>query len=617
MKKFVIPLFGLICFIFSLIVVANDDLSSINFERELFKSPFLTYQNLIQQPPSKENKDQYLWWLLRKAQAEHLLYFYVKFEATIENALHYLNENSPLLIQSRFNLFQGILYRNKGEYKKSSNYLILALEQSKRGGYEATYIQAKQENAYTQSLAELFEISLTDMQEAYVKAYGLNDKFLIASINETYGAIYGYMHDYEKSIEYYLKALESYENLGYKAHIAEAVYGLASTYRYWKKFDLAIASFERYREVSDYTPNEEISFFSAYGLGMTLAEKGDCTEALVIIDQALLKEGVKDYNSELLKNKAVCLIQLGQIEQATQALNEAKAIFQELPDLTGTTWQLETLKIESQIAHAKKAYQLSYQLLDEYYQQYTEVLLKNSSDRLLKVRAYMELDRQDVEKALALQRNKVATLKEETLQQKHNQQQYFVIFLMVIIAIVITVMVIQRRSNNKMRLLSITDPLSGLYNRRYIFSYLDKVLAGMSSDKGSLSLLLIDVDDFKNINDQHGHPAGDFVIQKIAEIGQEILRTGDVMARIGGEEFLCVLPRASVEQAKEVAERMLKAIADYQFYYKASKAIHITTSIGISSFGKECQSYDAMYSQADNALYQAKAKGKNCIVVAD
>ncbi|GAA5139126.1 tetratricopeptide repeat-containing diguanylate cyclase [Thalassotalea piscium] len=614
-KRKRVLLLGLVYLCFSLFAIASDDLSSKDFERGLFKEPFQVYQQLLLQTPDKLNKDAYLWWLLRKAQAEHLLYLYDEFEVSINNALNYIDETTPLLIQSRFNLFQGVVYRNKGEYNKALEYLASALEQAKRGGYEAPYIQAKLENAFTQGVAELFEVSLTDMQEAYVKAYGLNDQFLIAFINETYGAIYGYMFDYDKSIQYYSKALESYEQLGYKAHIAEAVYGLATTYRYWKKYDLAITYFERYREISTYTPNEEISFYAAYGLGMTLAEKGSCDKALEVIDLALAKKGVIDYNSELLKNKAICLIQLDRVEEAENALNKANRLFESMPDLMGTTWQLETLKIASQIAKSKKEYELSYQLLDEYYQKYTEVLLKNSTDRLFKVRADMELKRQDVEKSLALQRNKIESLKEESLEHKHTQQQYIVIFLLMIIVVIITVIVIQRRNNNKMQLLAITDPLSGLYNRRYIFNYLDKTLAGMSAQKGALSVMLIDIDNFKEINDKYGHPTGDYVIQKIAEIGQEILRTGDVMSRIGGEEFLCVLPRATEQQAKEVAERLLKAIAEFQFQYKNNDPIHLTVSIGISSFSESSQSYDIIYSQADKALYQAKAKGKNCIVL--
>lgn len=613
MKNKIVAFFIIILFVVS--AQANEAYSSLAFERELFKEPLITYQLLIKQAPNSENKESYLWWLLRKAQAEQLLYFYPKFEATILDAERLINTESPLLIQSLFNLFQGILYRNKGEYKKSSNFISLALEQAKRGGNEAAYIHAKQENAYTQSLAELFETSLSDIQEAYVKAYSLKDEFLIASINETYGAIYGYMYDYEKSINYYNKALTTYERLGYQAHVAEAVYGLASTYRYWKKFDLAIENFERYRQLSRFTPNKDISFYAAYGLGMTLAEQGSCSEALVIINQALQQKGVVDYNSELYKNKAVCLLQLGKVSEATQALNNAKLIFAQLPDLIGTTWELETLKIESQIGQANKSYQLSYQLLEEYHKKYTEVLINSSSERLLQVRADMELERQKVEKALALQRSKVVSLKEKTLQQKSNQQQYFLFFLAIILIIAVFMMIFQRRSNQKMRLLSITDPLSGLYNRRYIFSHLDKLLANMSPSKGDLAVILLDIDDFKKVNDDFGHPTGDFIIQKVAEIGQEVLRAGDVMARIGGEEFLCVLPRATDEQAENIAERMLAAIARQPFNSQNKNTIKITVSIGIASYGTECQSYDVLYDQADKALYQAKVRGKNCIVI--
>ena len=613
----------IIC-ILSPTVEASEPYDTTAFERELFKDPLFTYQSLLQHsiklptastPLTTEEQNAYLWWLLRKAQAEQLLYLYEKFEATINQALQHITPDSPLLIQSQFNLFQGILYRNKGEYKTSSEHLKQALEQSKRGGHESIYIQARQENAYTQSLAELFEISLTGIQEAYVKAYGMNDKYLIASINETYGAIYGYMHDYKKSVEYYTKALETYETLGYKAHIAEAIYGLASTYRYWKKFDLAIKYFKRYRLVTNYTPNDDISFYAAYGLGMTLAEQGKCAEGLVIINQALAKQGVQDYKSELFKNKAMCLAALGKTAEATNALNNAKTIFNELPDLQGTSWQLETLQIESQIAFANNEYKRSYQLLESYYQQYVEVLIKNSSDRLLNVRANMELERQDVERALALQRYKVATLKEKALQQQNIQQQYFVIFLLVIIAIVVAIIIFQRKSHNKMRQLSITDPLSGAYNRRYIFTFLENLLANMTPNKGSLALLLLDIDDFKQINDQYGHPAGDFIIKHIAKIGQDVLRTGDVIARVGGEEFLCVLPRTSEIQAEEIAERMLAAIASYSFCHDGKNTINATVSIGIANYSEQHCRYDSLYSQADKALYQAKARGKNCIVI--
>ena len=604
---------------FATMTFAQNSFSDSSLEQNIFKNPLATYHTLVAEMPSNgEGQEvEYLWWLLRKAQAEHLLYFYDDFEHTIDQAFALITDNSPLIIRSQFHLFRGILARIKGQYNDSSSSIAIALQLAKQGGFERIYIQAKQENAYTQSLAELFEVSLNDMQEAYVKAYGMNDKFLIAVINETYGAIYGYMSDYAKSIEYYLKALEAYQTLGYKAHIAEAIYGLASTYRYWKKYDLAIDYFTLYQEKVNYTPNTELSFYAAYGLGMTLSEQGRCEEAIVVIEDALSKKGVKDYNVELYKNQAVCFLQLGQLNEASKALSMANKLLKELPDLAGTTWEIETIKIASQLAHQRGEYQRGYQLFQDYHDKYAQILKANSTDRLIQARAQMELERQEVERALAQQRNKVETLEQKTLEQKHIEQQYFMVFLLLVIVIIVVILVMQHRTNQRMKALSITDPLSGLYNRRYIFNYLDNVLTSMSADKGELTLLLLDIDNFKQINDQHGHPAGDYVIQNIAKVGHQVLRSEDVMARVGGEEFLCVLPRTSMNEAQKVAQRMLKAIENSTFTFKGVVAIKLTASIGLASYSKSEQSVERLYAAADTALYQAKRSGKNQVVCAN
>ena len=117
----------LICLISSFYVVADAELSSMEFEQEIYKEPYLTYQNLVKSPRAPEDND-YLYWLLRKSQCEYLLYFYDEFEKTIKTTQSYVNENSPLLIQSHMNFYQGIIYRDKGEYNKSSYYLDLVLD---------------------------------------------------------------------------------------------------------------------------------------------------------------------------------------------------------------------------------------------------------------------------------------------------------------------------------------------------------------------------------------------------------------------------------------------------------------------------------------------------------
>jgi diguanylate cyclase (GGDEF)-like protein len=588
-----------------------------NLDNQIFIDPWLSLQALTKLEPNYDSMslESKLWWLLRKAQCENLLYFYKEFDQTLSIISPLINTQTLFEQQALYNYFEGLSIQRKGGYQKSREFYKRTMAFAKQGNHSHLYIKAKQELAYTYSLAELFDISLKDMQEAYVEAFALNDNFLVAIINETYGAIYGYMLDHEKSLEYYQKALDSYESLGYKAHISEAIYGIATTYRYWQKYPLAIENFKRYQKNVTYTPNENLSYFGAYGLGMTLAEQGQCIEALTIIEQALNLTGLDDYDAELYKRKANCLIQLNRFDEAEAALTMVDNLFLSLPELMGTAWQLETLKIAATLESKRGDFQKGFQLLERYNEQYTALLIKNSSSRAISIRSAMEMERKGIEKALSSQRNKAELLEIKNREQKSLQQSYFIIFLLASLLIVIVVVTYQFRNNRKMAELSITDPLSGLFNRRYIFQYLNQLIAGTSLQKGHLSIFVLDIDNFKNINDNYGHPVGDHVIEIVAELAKNTLRAEDVIGRIGGEEFLCILPRTTSVIAEKIALRMKEEISAYVFNIEQGSTFSVTISVGVSCLSQDIDNSKSLYALADKALYRAKDSGKNCVNV--
>jgi diguanylate cyclase (GGDEF)-like protein len=594
---------------------ANEAINFRDMDHDVYLKPWQSYQKIIGLESAAQSYDEltYLWWLLRKAQTENLIYFYDDFILTVAQANGLISVKTPLAITARLSLYQGLIHRRQGNYKLSKEVLTKGLMQAKEAKLSSLYIYTKQELAYTKTLTELFDTSLVDIQEAYVEAFALKDQFLIATINDTYGAIYGYLNDYEKSIEYYQRSYEAFQNLQYPAHIAVAVYGLASTYRYWKKYDLAIEYFKKYQQQIIYTPNANINFFAEYGLGMTLAEKGDCLEAIKVINTALKLEGILDYNAELYKRKASCLIALGQLEAAEEALFNAANIFANIPELIGTTWQLEVIKISSELAYARGQYDISYSILKKYHLENTDLLIKNSSDRLLQVRARMEVDRHKIAQNLAEKRSQVQMLEIEKRQNDNVLQVYFNIFIISVIFIVIVIMVAQYRTNKKMHLLSIKDPLTGLFNRRYIFEYLQKALEGGCPDKIALTIVLIDIDDFKKINDSYGHPIGDNVIKKVAQVGRDVFRQDDIFGRIGGEEFLCILPRTNIVDSTKIAQRFLALTAASTMVEEHSD--QVTVSIGIAEVSLQCKDVNQLYINADKALYQAKHLGKNQVNV--
>ena len=564
---------------------AKSSPETIAMDDDIRREPWLTYQKILTLEKTfvTMNDEQQLWWLLHKAQCENLLYFFDEFKSTVAQARQLINQETPLEISSRLNVYAGIAARLNVEYAKSEHYLKKALRQASEKNLNQLYVRGKLELAYTHSLNELFETSLVDLQEAYLQAFAIEDHFLVAAINETYGAIYGYMREYEKSITYYEKALDTYERLGYRAHIAEAVYGIAASYRYWKKYDLAIENFELYQKKMLYVPNAEITFHGAYALGMTLAEQGLCERALLVIEQALNLKGIVDYNAELYKRQASCLIALNELDKAEIAINKAIQIFDSLPELVGTTWHLEVFKVLSELAYAQGDFDLAYKLMTDYYQRYTQLLVDNSTSRLLQVRVAMGTERQNIELSLLQQRDKVQQLKIGQQHQQNIHQGYLIFFGIFLSLVSMGAFILQRRNTQKVIALSIRDSLSGLYNRRYTFEYLRKIIKSKSAEKSELSVLLLDIDNFKAINDNYGHPVGDEVIKKVAEIGLVTLRNEDVMGRIGGEEFLCILPRIDELQCEAIAERLLANISQHQFITDLQQAFNITVSIGFSS----------------------------------
>jgi len=613
----------LLLFLSSYLFVVNaaqltDSSALQNMENELNKHPWKTYQTLISQIEQHDDISPHykLWWLLRKAQAENLLYFFDEFERTVDQAQASINLQTPARIIINFDIFKGIILQRQGRYQQAQIILKKAQHSARENEFTYLAVRAKQELAYTRSLTEVYELSLTELQQAYVEAFALNNEFMIAKINEVYGAIYGYMHDYEKSVEYYQKALTSYQKLAYPAHEAEAVYGLAATYRYWHKYDLAIEYYQQYQQAIEFSPNNiDGKFYAAYGISMSEAELGNCRQALVDIDNALNLEGLIDYKAELYKRKAQCLIKGNKLVQARESLDKADDIFIAIPELIGTHWQIEVTKIRAELAHAEGTSAKAYLLLKEFNQSEIQMLKKSSSDRLLRVRGALELERQNVEISLLQQRTKVQKLQFEQQKQKNAMQTYIISFVVMLVFFILLFAYFQWRNNKKLLLLSVRDALSDSFNRRYVFNFLNKLMSTNHSEKNTVSIMVIDIDDFKQVNDRYGHPFGDTVIREIARIGSEIMRTEDVIGRVGGEEFLCVLPRIDAVQSLHIAQRFVKKVSTCEFLaadeHDNNKLVKVTISIGIATTSGNIQTSSELYIKADKALYHAKYSGKN------
>jgi len=171
-----------------------------------------------------------------------------------------------------------------------------------------------------------------------------------------------------------------------------------------------------------------------------------------------------------------------------------------------------------------------------------------------------------------------------------------------------------KHGRNLLQLLSETDDLTGMQNRRSLVAALENEMErALRSDK-PFTLMQVDADNLKIVNDTHGHEAGDKLLKHISTILEESCRTYDILARIGGDEFIVLLPGINADSAKPIAERIRTAVENSSFDYKGNQ-VSSTVSIGLASYPDSSNNVDELMDKADKAMYQSKTEGRNMVSI--
>jgi diguanylate cyclase (GGDEF)-like protein len=168
-----------------------------------------------------------------------------------------------------------------------------------------------------------------------------------------------------------------------------------------------------------------------------------------------------------------------------------------------------------------------------------------------------------------------------------------------------------------LRFQSVRDPLTGLFNRRYLEDLLGVEVGRAVRKTRPLSLIMLDVDHFKQFNDAHGHEAGDNVLRALASVFTRVIRKEDLACRYGGEEFILVMPEAPTDIALGRAQRIADEARHVVVRHEGRNLGPITISAGIASFPDHGATADSLIAAADAALYRAKAQGRDCVIPAD
>lgn len=241
------------------------------------------------------------------------------------------------------------------------------------------------------------------------------------------------------------------------------------------------------------------------------------------------------------------------------------------------------------------------------YKSYRSFLKKQ---RLAKLNAKYETDLKVKANELLKTEHELQALQLEEAKKEADTQNRNILVLFITALIIVVLMMRQLKISATLKHIAKRDSLTRLFNRRSLFEQGENHVESALKYQHDLSVILLDIDHFKQVNDLHGHFVGDEVIKIIAKLGNETIRPRDIFARLGGEEFTVILPETSLEQAKAIAERLREKIELYDLANQA-KSLTLTVSIGVASLTQTEQNFDALLSAADEAMYSAKNAGRN------
>src|SRR6202789_198490 len=426
------------------------------------------------------------------------------------------------------------------------------------------------------------------------------------TVLNTIATIYNKMGDYLQAAQIYERARSQQHDAGLRRDEAVTLYNLGRARQKLGQWNAARASFSGCRVLS-----HEINFArgEAYGLlGLASVDNanGDPSGALRLLAQEGPEIPDARLNAQIQLARGTALGTLQRNSEALAALGLSMASFKQANSLEelGTTYG-ELATVEAQMGDWQTAYKYRSEA-----QATSEKLLHNQLDQrfaTLKV----EFDTATKEKEnLLLVRQNAATEAELVQERRASTLQTAVILLSLLLLGLLTVLVLrQRRGARRMQELAMTDELTGAPNRRAVLNYLDEQL--QRAEATPCSILVIDIDRFKNINDEYGHPIGDVTLQLVTAQLRRAAVEPALLGRLGGEEFVVVLPTTELHDAHLIAERLRAQVPSVDLSsWLGDRRITVSIGVATSSAG---DTVSTLLRRADAALYTAKRAGRNCV----
>ncbi|MGF1696031.1 GGDEF domain-containing protein [Vibrio lamellibrachiae] len=434
---------------------------------------------------------------------------------------------------------------------------------------------------------------------------------LLADINNAFGLYYFYTKQVDLAERHYLSAIQQAKSAQNMIQLHQLYHNLYLLYSNVDKPEQAEQAINDMFKQSELTklPIQLIYSYLAkidFSIKQQKFEQalGNVLEAEKLVKNQYSFESVSNY----LFLRALTYAELNQQEPALLALQLGKEFVQKED---GDDLMLIYHRRAAHIYQLLGLYKQAYESLDQYSHLHQQADDKQQNKMRAEMEVVYEVERKDLEAALLSEKNRVQEL--ELRAAEEHTQIYYLAFTGSALLLVMTLFFLNSTLKNRalLRIQANRDPLTNVNNRRFYDDSINKLWLNNSTQP--FSIISVDIDHFKSLNDNYGHAFGDQVLIQVAKQIVASVKAQDIVARVGGEEFSIILPDVDLEAAKPCAERIRETIAKHNYPFQGEN-IQVTISLGLTH-SSLYNHPDDMFKYADRALYQAKSSGRNCLIV--
>ena len=464
-------------------------------------------------------------------------------------------------------------------------------------------------------LTEKFDRSLIVLNQALTIATSLGDDELLGYVNSELGILYTHMFENDKAMIYFQKSYEHNKKAGKIIYAYNSLQNIAANHDRHERYDESIKIYKEIIANADALGNKSMIGSSYIGLAWAYFKKEDSNpeagfEYMKIAEQYVNQSERHELPLTFGIDKAFMLYEMKRYDEALDVILSVESLLDNENTIVNNTSKLNILFLKADIYNRQQLYKKAYQAQKQYLK-FAFQLRDNSNYEVVEdLRMRYESEQADLQKQILEQQEKAQTMRLNDAQYKESNRQIVLFFSIVVVLIIAWFLFKIIRGQRKLLKLSQTDGLTGVVNRRRLMELSDFFFYQAKQTQDNFSVLVIDVDDFKLINDNYGHKVGDKVLKQVAQIGCQAMRSSDEFGRFGGEEFIALLPGADQKQAQKIAERLCQNIHNHS--WRKMLKNNVSVSIGVASINvstHECA--DDVIKAADILLYKAKSQGKN------